>query len=216
MADPKPSRDGAGFIADELKKDRRRQAEQDKASGTQRAQAVPTLMEQVARLDQTVQRVDEQQQDLLGRLSFSVGSAATVSWSSPVDVTDQNFGPSYSFSLDRPRVVSVTYQLSGFATAHARPIAATAVARLRARIRVDGVVQGVTAHGLFGVTAAYSNGPDSGSVEVGVVGRWVGILSAGGHVVQGAISPFISAASGGTGYVEASEPYLFVDVLQPA
>lgn len=216
MADPKPEREGAGWFADQFADIRNDQREQSKASGTQKANAVRRLFEAFEELERQQEVINAQQADLLGRLAYSTGSKEKVEWGTPVEISNQAFGPPLSFELDRPRVVSITYQMSVFATANAPDAGSSANSWLNSRIRVDGVLQDFTAHGSFGVVASYGPGADKGSVSVGLAARWLGILGAGGHVVQGTLSPSIAVTGSGSGYVEAAEPYLFVDVLQPA
>lgn len=216
MADPKPPRQGAAAIADKIVEVRRTAENLAIASGTERDNTVAKLKDAIAELERQQAIINAQQDDLLGRLAYSTGSQARVAWSSPIQANNHAFGPSQSFELDRARVVSITFQLSAFATSHARQGGATANSWLSSQIRVNGAVQNIASQGSFGVVASYGNGPDNGGVSVGLSARWLGILPAGSHVVQGAISPSISVTGGGSGYVEATNPYLFVDVLQPA
>ncbi|RKE60470.1 hypothetical protein [Microbacterium sp. AG238] len=216
MADPKPPRHGAALVVDKIVEVRRTVESLAVASGTERDNTVAKLKAAIAELERQQSIINSQQNDLLGRLAYSTASQARASWGAPVQSSSQAFGPSQSFELDRARVVSITFQLSAFATSHARQGGASANSWLSSQIRVDGTLQNFASQGSFGVVASYSGGPDSGSVSVGLSARWLGILPAGAHVVQGALSPSISVTGGGSGYVEATNPHLFVDVLQPA
>jgi hypothetical protein len=69
MADPKPAGDGLTPLVDALTGLDKRQSDSETASGTQRAQAVRVLQEQVAALE-------EQQEELARQLAFSQSPTA--------------------------------------------------------------------------------------------------------------------------------------------
>jgi len=197
MADPTPPRSGAAAIADQLVADRKKRAELERATGTQRAIVVD---------------------DLLGRVSYAdFDTAATGSWSGVGTTTDVLYGPEVEVTVEVDRVVSLESHIRASCAANA-PSGSTANVTVNSSIWVDGVrLTSDIAEGGLGTYAAGSGGIAIGSQNFGVLNaRALVTLTAGTHTIQGGFRE-IARLQTGSGTVmgfNSAAASLFVDVLQ--
>ncbi len=204
-ADPTSSREGGGWIVDELRDIRRQLAELRSPSGTQQFNAVPRLQEQI--------------DDLLGRQSFKANSADVLDWNDAVDLTSVPFGPSLTIELDRPRVVGVSVYFKAGVSAGGLSSGGTSTVLVSGGVAVNGTNPGGVTYGALSVSAGYGLGvPDRKGADASPVARWLGELPAGSHTFRGVLDRvfigFTGTPSSRSGYLYVMDPALYVDVFQ--
>lgn len=165
----------------------------------------------------SIQTLADQVKDLVGRVGYSALSADSLTWATPT-TTPYTFGPSLTFTLSGPRVVSIQTSVTGVASVLATNATTSAFAMLRGAIFVNGsVVAGSRGEVSTNVGALPNTG--RGNYSGGsVISRSLVPLPAGTHTVQGGFFMRNAEVIGtsGSASVTASDPSIFVDVLQPA
>ena len=162
--------------------------------------------------------LSRQLRDLVGRESYSaLDPAASLTWGTTSAAVA--FGPTLTFTLSEPRVVSVTSNMvagiSGFAD-NGNSITITTYTALL----IDSVARTDVAYGALsgGVSpSGIANGSFNNTAAIQA--RGLVTLDAGTHTVQGYISTRTVATTGAgykTGFASVDRPSIFVDVLQPA
>ncbi len=201
-ADPTSSREGGGWIVDELRDIRRQLAELRSPSATQQFNAVPRLQEQI--------------DDLLGRQSFKANSTDVLDWSAATSLTDVPFGPSLTIELERPRVVGVSFYFRAGVAVFAPSSGSTASVQVSGAVTVDGVNPGGVTEGTLSAAASYGLGtPDGNEFDSSPTARWLGTLPAGEHTFRGSLRTVLNSRAGaGSGYLFVMDPALYVDVFQ--
>lgn len=167
-------------------------------------------------LSQQIATLAAQQNDLNGRLSYSATNNDTGSWSSNVSSTNYDFGPTITFTLDQPRVVSVTFQCVALNSAYAGASGSTVTVNLNGRVKINGVQQSSSSISTVSTGATYSGGVQANQVDGTIISRWVGNLPAGTHTARGNFSNLYIGMSGSftTAFLGVNSPFLFVDVMQ--
>lgn len=166
-------------------------------------------------LASSIRTLEDQVLDLSGRVSYSRGLVTSQSWTSSV-TTPFTWGPSISFTLDKPRVISCQTFLT--LTVEARTDNATSATFVSSQgiIFADGsAVTG--ARGRLGVIAQIRPDPAGQYqyAESTVSSRSLISLPAGDHTIQGGFDwQNIAVVGSGSGTITASNPNLFIDVLQ--
>ena len=165
----------------------------------------------------SVQALSEQVGDLRGRVGYAAdGTGTSQTWTTP-QLTPYTWGPALTFSLSEPRVVSIQSLISGSVYALATSASSSAFAFLQSAIFVDsGLASG--ARGQIGTNVGVLPNTGRSSMYEGVlVSRSILTLAAGTHVVQGGFVSRNAEVIGGAGAanVSASNPNIFVDILQP-
>lgn len=159
--------------------------------------------------------------DLSGRVSYSSGDMTRSENWNTTQPTQQPWGPTLEFTLTEPRQVSVEFRVTGTASAEAYNNGTNVICRLRSVVFVNGVV----ATGNYGdVIANAKPGTTSGGANAyaqsSLAARALLSLPAGTHTVQGGFMyrfvQVLGAAPSGSGVIEATAPFVFVDVLQPS
>jgi hypothetical protein len=152
--------------------------------------------------------------DLQGRTSFAAPGTDSDSWTS-TQAADYAFGPALNLTLDRARVVSVSYQVNVEATVWTGS-GSSARAFIGAGIKIDGANPvGGQSSGGYG---CYQNASAESAGALGsATARCIVTLAAGTHTIRGVLSERKAEAAGdGFAAVFAYSPYLIVDVMQPA
>lgn len=166
-------------------------------------------------LASSIRTLEGQVLDLSGRVAYSADLATTQSWTSSV-TSPFAWGPSISFDLDSPRVISCQTFLT--LSVEARTDNATSVTFVSSQgiIFANGVgVPG--ARGRLGVIAQVRPDPAGQYqyAESTVSSRSLISLPAGSHTIQGGFDWHnINVVGLGSGTITASNPNLFIDVLQ--
>lgn len=167
----------------------------------------------------TMGALGDQVRDLVERVSYSGSDVLVQTWNNNITLANVGFGSTLTFELSEPRVVSITTYVNAALWARAGNGAAS-TARLRGGILLDGSVipssAGVVRTGLTN-NATYADQSVAGVATA----RALLPLSVGVHSVRAVLSEVYAdtvALSGATGSatVEASNPFVFVDVLQRA
>lgn len=168
-------------------------------------------------LTASVGSLAEQVRDLTGRVSYSSdGTGTTQQWTSTV-TSEFAWGPSVTFTLTEPRVVSAQFSVRANAEGTATSATTNVVTAARGIVRINNASVG-GARGEVGVSipsVAGSTFRYDYSIN-GMVCRSLVQLPVGTHTVQGGFL-FVSAdVLGGSGSAKftASDPNIFVDVLQ--
>lgn len=205
MADPKPPRGGKEAVVDRILATEKQTRLLSGANGTQRNQVL---------------------KDLSGRGVFIGRSEDFESWSaSDLTWTEFPFGPPVTFLIDQPRVVRCQYSVLSNLGMTAYTATATLYGVMRTRLIIDGeidVAGPVFAQNNVGTTAG------TGSSAYRDVSQFqtltltdVITLPVGEHTIQGALTePAMFSNEGPSswsgGLMQAFNPALVIDVLQPA
>ncbi len=199
MGDPAPPTGGdLAPLLEEIRRLKKRVGDLESPSGTQRGQVL---------------------RDLVGRIGYSAdGTGTSASWTANA-ATPFVWGPLLTFELAEPRTVSIQTALRGNAEGTAVAATTNVTTAGRGAIFVDGVMAGgargevgVSIPSVAGSTFRYDYAISS------LICRSLITLPAGVHKVQGGFE-FISAVAfggGGSAKFTASDPNIFVDVLQTA
>lgn len=163
----------------------------------------------------SIQTLESQVLDLSGRVSYSASNTTTQSWTSSV-TTPFAWGPSISFTLDSPRVISCQTFLT--MSVEARTNNATSATFVSSQGIIFANGSAVTgARGRLGVIAQVRPDPAGQYqyAESTVSSRSLISLPAGTHTIQGGFDWHnINVVGSGSGTITASNPNLFIDVLQ--
>lgn len=153
--------------------------------------------------------------DLLGRVSHSLSSSDSQSWTSS-QPNNQPWGPVLDFTLTEARTVSVTFMVEGQARISALGGVASGSSRIAPTLFVNGSRVGPTQPGVIvdlpGTTGA------STDISAPLQARALLTLPAGLHSLQGGFQFRTVTATSGTavGLTASRGPQLYVDVLQPS
>lgn len=158
-----------------------------------------------------------QVQDLTGRVSYSTSNPSlSQQWTNQL-LTPYTWGPSLSFTLSEPRVVSFQFIVNGTVYAGASATTTAAFAYLQGTLFVDGSEVSNSFKGAIGTNIGTQPNTNRASMYQGMlVARAIVSLGAGNHTFQGGFNQRNAEVIGGAGnaYVTAEAPALFVDVLQ--
>lgn len=166
-------------------------------------------------ISRQVNGLSELVKDISGRVSYSTTATTSNSWTT-TQTNNQPWGPTRSFTLDESRTVSLTFIVAGTARIAALGGVASGYSSLVPTLFLDGSIVGPVQPGLNVVLP----GTSGASAELGapIQGRALLNLSAGTHTFQGGFQfrQVVITSGSGTGIITASNPQLYVDVLQPA
>lgn len=186
------------------------------ANGTARG-GINGLIRTVQKLSEQQEILASQQEDLLGRKSYSIYTPGSLSWSTPTLLTDYNFGPPIIFTLEEPRVVSISCYFAAGGSAVAATSGSTANYNVTGAIKIDGSTPSGQTMGSFAGSANYNGGPSNSSQSASPAARWLGVLAAGQHTVHASLwNASIGTTGSGSGYLYVQNPSLFVDIMQKA
>lgn len=165
----------------------------------------------------SIQTLADQVKDLTGRTSYNVGTAETQTWTTPTG-TPYTWGPSLSFTLTEARVVSLQAIVAAAVSTIATSTTTASFAYLGGAIFVNGSLAAGSRGELSTNVGVAPNTSRSSYLTASIISRTLMPLPAGTHTVQGGFFSRDASVSGGTGsaYVLAKNPFVFVDVLQPA
>ncbi len=164
----------------------------------------------------SLQTLSAQVRDLVGRISYQVSDASYNSWNASTGLVQ--VGPSLTFKLAEPRVVSITF-MANFRVFSETLNAGIYMTTAGTTIVVNGTALSNTSKGSAISRSASNGGGLATNFVQGSNARVLVTLPAGTHTVRGALSSASLTYSGtgtGTGYVEIIDPAIYVDVLQPA
>lgn len=150
--------------------------------------------------------------DLVGRASYQASNGNTGTWSTttagPIAI-----GPTITFTVDRARVVSLTFGSTLTATAQMN-VAGTATTTIGTTVLLNGS-QVSDAYGNRGYVVAQAVNAGANAYNVGTApARYLVTVPAGTHTVRGAVTQV--NRTNGTGTAGLDLPSVFVDILQPA
>lgn len=197
MGDPAPPTGGdlAPLLA-ELRSLKKRVADLESPSGTQRGQVL---------------------RDLVGRVGYAVdGTGTTATWAA-LQPNNTPWGPTLSITLEETRVVSIQFALRGEAYGAATATTTNVIVAMRGMLFVNDAGVG-GARGEVGVSipsGTYSAFRSDYSIGT-LICRALVTLPPGTHIVQGgfAFRNVEILGGSGNGTLTASDPNIFVDVLQ--
>lgn len=165
-----------------------------------------------------IRALSGQVQDLGGRLAYSVdGTGTTQTWTS-LQPNDQPFGPSVTFTLNEARVVSIQFSVNVTVEAKANDVSSYVATGARGMVFVDSAGVGGS-RGEVGVSVNIMPAPP---VRVSyltstIICQSLVTLAAGSHTVRGGFNyRNVQIVGSGSGEITASDPNVFVDVLQPS
>lgn len=197
--------------------ERLRASDQSSATATDKglAASVKALSEQTDIIVSNASQLALQVADLAGRVSYQASNSDQNGWSGgqPANVS---YGPTITFTVDRPRVISVQFfaKLTVFSSAGS---GASNRSEIAIGARVDGNVLSASA-GSEAVAIASSNGGGMGydNIDTTNTARYITTVDAGTHTVQGVmLRRTISNSGTASGSIYIANPAVFVDVLQP-
>lgn len=162
-----------------------------------------------------IQAIQDAQRDLLGREGHTVGDNSSETWTSS-QPDDTAWGPTLQFTLTEDRVVSLQFMVNADVFVLANDSATSVFAYIKGAIFVNGaMVDG--ARGDLGTNVGIAtHAPRQSSLDGSIFCRSLIPLSAGTHIMQGGFETRSVQVIGtdGSGEVGASNPQLFVDILQ--
>jgi len=200
MADPAPSRDGMGALADEIIRLRSRISDLEKSTGTQRAQAVATLEAAVAELQQRQTRS-----------ATDSRSDSTTTVNSNVTFSD---GPSIEFTITESRTVTINASVQY--TGNVSKGSGTGLLALDAGFGIELVGAGQIAAGRLRVGSNYTSTSAGEQLQMSttVLGVHSDVFAAGTHTIRiGA--PFVRM-DGSSGFASLTFYNLAVTIGDPA
>lgn len=161
--------------------------------------------------------LSEQVSDLQGRVGYSEdGTGTSQAWTSN-QPSNAPWGPTLTFTLTTPRVVSIEFAVQAIAQGRAENASTAVFVGLRGMVFVNGEPT-PGSRGEIGTIVQIQPSPTirTAYARGTAVSRSLVSLEAGTHVVQGGFA-YRSAEPVGTGSatITASDPVIFVDVLQP-
>lgn len=167
----------------------------------------------------SIQTLSNQVKDLAGREAYNTSSGESQTWTTPL-VTPFTFGPTLSLTLTQARVISIQSFVSATVYTLATNASSSAFAYLKGAIFLNGSVI-TSAAGEMGTNVGILPNTGRASTYNGtILSRALITLPAGTYTIQGGFSERNAQVSGspasGNAYVSASNPALFIDVLQPA
>lgn len=167
----------------------------------------------------SIQTLATQVKDLVGRVAYNTSSTDSQTWTTP-SVTPFTFGPTLSFTLTDSRVVSLQSIVSGTVYTLATNASTSAFAYLKGAIFLNGSLI-PSASGEMGTNVGILPNTGRASTYSGTLSsRALIALNAGTYTIQGGFTERNAQVSGspasGNAYVSAANPFVFVDVLQPA
>lgn len=168
----------------------------------------------------SIQTLAEQVKDLVGRVGYSASTPGfSQTWTTPT-TTPYVWGPSLTFTLSQARVVSIQTSVTGVASVSATNASTSAFAMLRGAIFVSGSVVSGSRGEVSTNVGVYANTGRGNYSGGSVISRSLISLTAGTYTVQGGFflrnAELIGSPASGSASVTASDPSIFVDVLQPA
>lgn len=157
----------------------------------------------------------QQVSDLLGRLSYYDANNDSGSWTS-TQTNNQPFGPTLSFTLSEPRVVTLTFLISGTARIASLGGAGAGYASIVPTLFLNGSRVGANQPGL---SVVLPSGTTARSTEVSspLQARTTLSLEAGSYDFRGGFQFREVVQSSGTGVigiVSTLTPQLYVDISQ--
>lgn len=158
---------------------------------------------------QQIQALGDQVRDLVGRASYSALDP-DLTFRLPNTLSATPWGPSLSFTLAQPRVVSLMFTVgTSYQAAGSASLAYTRGALFIDNVRYVGVSR--TESGVSGNATVLSGGDST------LICRAVVSLPAGGHTVQGGYmdTQVIGTSGPSFSYMDLRGPSVFADVLQP-
>lgn len=165
----------------------------------------------------SIQTLSQQINDLSGRVGYSTDSTLTQTWTSdqPVNVA---WGPVLTFTLTEARVVSIQFSVLGRALATAQSTTSAAFATLRAMVFVDGAGVGGSRGEIATNVGIAPTSYRSSDLTNTLVSRSLVTLPAGNHAVQGGFAARYAntISSPASAQITASNPAIFLDILQPS
>ena len=162
-----------------------------------------------------IQAIQEAQKDLLGREGHTIGDASSQTWTSS-QPDDTAWGPTLEFTLTEDRVVSLQFMINADVFVLANDSATSVFAYIKGAIFVNGAMVGGARGDLGTNVGIATHAPRQSSLDGSIFCRSLITLPAGDHTMQGGFETRSVQVIGpdGSGEVGASNPQLFVDVLQ--
>lgn len=165
----------------------------------------------------SIQNLAQQISDLSGRVGYSTDSTLTQTWTSD-QPTDSPWGPVLNFDLTEPRVISIQFSVLGRVLTVAQSTSSAAFATLRAMIFVNGSGVGGSRGEIATNVGIAPTSYRASDLTNTLVSRVLVSLPAGSHVIQGGFAARYANTIGSpaSAQITASNPAIFLDVLQPS
>lgn len=170
MADPTPPRSGAAAVADQIVADQKKRATLERATGTQRAQAVANIEEAVAEL---------QQRQTRSATDARTDSTSTVN----SDVTFSD-GPSVEVTIAEARTITVNASVQY--TGNVSKSSGTGLLALDAGFGIELVGTGQIGFGRLRIGSFYSSSSAAEQLQMSamVIGVHSDVFPAGTHTIR--------------------------------
>lgn len=159
--------------------------------------------------------LSDQVNDLLGRLSYYESGTQSDSWTS-TQPDFQPFGPVLGFTLSEPRVVSLSFLVSGTARIGSFGGFGSGYSSIVPELFLNGMRVGPTQPGLT-VVLPGGDAVRSSEVTSALQARIIMSVGAGYHEFQGGFrvrQVIQTSGSGVVGFISTQNPQLYVDVAQ--